>query len=110
MIIRPLTISDADCDVEYPDPEDTKYLYFIEMVKLSCILGDVLRSICSPRARVLSEKGMGLEKWSHNLEQLLLEWREALPADLKLTNDELDRVSRAQLDPALSQKINNGGL
>ncbi|KAI8884124.1 hypothetical protein K501DRAFT_272058 [Backusella circina FSU 941] len=91
---RPLTISDADCDVGYPDSEGTKYSFFLQMIKLSCILGEVLRSICSPRSRVLSEKGVDLEQVSSNLELLLQEWKYSLPADLKFTDEELSRISR----------------
>ncbi|KAI8645329.1 fungal-specific transcription factor domain-containing protein [Parasitella parasitica] len=105
---RPLTISDADCDVEYPDSLDKKYSMFIYLVKLSCILGDVLRALCSPRARLMSEKGVGLENISHSLEQMLLDWKTSLPTDLKLTEDELSRISRKEVDPGLDWKLNNG--
>ncbi|CAO3608615.1 unnamed protein product [Mucor hiemalis] len=105
---RPLTISDADCDVEYPDSEDSNYFLFTNLVKLSCILGDVLRALCSPRARLMSEKGLGLENISRNLEQMLLEWKRSLPPNLTLTDDELSRISRKQIDPALERKLNNG--
>jgi hypothetical protein len=79
------------------------------MVKLSCILGDVLRSICSPRSRILAEKGVGLEQVSSNLELLLQEWKYSLPADLKFTDEELSRISRGESDPDLTWKINSGG-
>ncbi|CEP12208.1 hypothetical protein [Parasitella parasitica] len=105
---RPLTISDADCDVEYPDVQDKKYSVFIHLVKLSCILGDVLRALCSPRARLMSEKGVGLENISRSLEQMLLEWKNSLPADLKLTEDELSRISRKEMDSELDWKLNIG--
>ncbi|KAG1117404.1 hypothetical protein G6F42_013445 [Rhizopus arrhizus] len=107
---RPLTISDADCDVEYPDLQDKKYSMFIYLVRLSCILGDVLRALCSPRARLMSEKGLGLEHISRNLEQMLLEWKISLPADLRFTEEELSRISRKELDSGLDWKLNNGGL
>ncbi|KAL7309028.1 hypothetical protein PS15m_011159 [Mucor circinelloides] len=105
---RPLTISDADCDVEYPDLQDKKYSMFIYLVRLSCILGDVLRALCSPRARLMSEKGLGLENISRNLEQMLLEWKISLPADLRFTEEELSRISRKELDSGLDWKLNNG--
>lgn len=105
---RPLTISDADCDVEYPDPEETKYSQFIHLVKLSCILGDILRALCSPRARMMSEKGRGLENISRSLEKMLIDWKSSLPENLNLTDDELSRISRKQINPALERKLNNG--
>lgn len=83
---------------------------FIYLVRLSCILGDVLRALCSPRARLMSEKGLGLENISRNLEQMLLEWKISLPADLRFTEEELSRISRKELDSGLDWKLNNGGL
>jgi hypothetical protein len=109
LLNRPLTISDADCDVEYPDTQDTKYTLFVYMVKLSCILGDVLRALCSPRARLMSEKGVGLENISKNLEKRIIEWKTSLPPDLNLTDDELARIGRDDIDIALEKKLNNGG-
>ncbi|KAI7898011.1 fungal-specific transcription factor domain-containing protein [Cokeromyces recurvatus] len=105
---RPLTISDADCDVEYPDPQNTQYILFIYLIKLAYILGDTLRKLCSPRARLMSEKGVNLENISRNLEQMLLEWKNSLPADLNLTAEELSQISRKDLDPGLERKLNNG--
>ncbi|KAI9481404.1 MAG: fungal-specific transcription factor domain-containing protein [Benjaminiella poitrasii] len=105
---RPLTISDADCDIGFPDPNDTKYALFTHLVKLAIILGDTLRALCSPRARLMSEKGVNLENISRNLEQMLLEWKSSLPADLNLTEKELSRISRKDLDPGLERKLNDG--
>lgn len=78
-------------------------------MKLSCILGDILRALCSPRARAMSEKGVGLENISRNLEQMLLEWKRSISDDLSLTDDELSRISRKEIDPVLERKLNNGG-
>ncbi|KAI8981598.1 fungal-specific transcription factor domain-containing protein [Mycotypha africana] len=106
---RPLTISDADCDVDYPDAEGRKYVSFEYLAKLSCILGDALRGLCTPRARLMSEKGVGLENISRKLEQMLLEWKKILPTDLKLTDEELSQISRmGHSDPALKRKLNSG--
>ncbi|GAA5801806.1 hypothetical protein HPULCUR_007260 [Helicostylum pulchrum] len=106
---RPLTISDADCDVEYPDAEDTTYAQFTHLVKLTCILGDILRALCSPRARIMSSKGAGLENISRNLEKMLLEWKRNLPDDLNLTDKELSLISGKQMNPELQTKLNGGG-
>ncbi|KAI7888757.1 fungal-specific transcription factor domain-containing protein [Mucor mucedo] len=105
---RPLTISDADCDVESPDAQDTKYSQFTHLVKLSCILGDILRALCSPRARMMSEKGHGLENISRSLEKMLIEWKSCLPPQLSLSDAELDKVSRKEIDPVLQEKLNDG--
>lgn len=106
---RPLTISDADCDVEYPDAEDTTYALFTHLVKLTCILGDILRALCSPRARIMSSKGSALENISRNLEKMLLEWKRNLPDDLNLTDKELSLISGKQMNPELQTKLNGGG-
>ncbi|KAI8086854.1 fungal-specific transcription factor domain-containing protein [Gilbertella persicaria] len=105
---RPLTISDADCDIDYPDTSDQQYTMFFHMVKLSCILGDVLRALCSPRARLMSEKGVGLEAISRSLEQMLLDWKNSLPPHLNLTEQELDRISRKDMDFTLRAKLSKG--
>lgn len=105
---RPLTISDADCDVDYPNPHDTKYAQFTHLVKLACILGDILRALCSPRARMMSEKGLGLENISRNLEQMLLDWKHALPNHLNLSDAELSLIARKEIDFALETKLNGG--
>jgi hypothetical protein len=57
----------------------------------------------------MSEKGLGLESVSRGLEQMLLEWKRSLPADLQLTDDELSRISRKEIDLDLEKKINSGG-
>ncbi|GAA5812897.1 hypothetical protein MFLAVUS_006357 [Mucor flavus] len=105
---RPLTISDADCDVEYPDAEDSTYAQFTHLVKLTCILGDILRALCSPRARIMSSKGAALENISRNLEKMLLEWKQNLPDDLNLTDKELSLISGKQMNPELQTKLNGG--
>jgi intergrase/recombinase len=79
------------------------------MVKLACILGDVLRALCSPRARLISERGVGLENISKSLEKRIIEWKASLPVDLNLTDDELARIARDDIDTILKKKLNNGG-
>lgn len=78
------------------------------MVKLACILGDILRALCSPRARLMSEKGVGLENFSKSLEKRIIDWKSSLPAYLSLTDDELTRISRNDIDAILEKKLNNG--
>ncbi|KAI9283399.1 caspase domain-containing protein, partial [Sporodiniella umbellata] len=50
---RPLAIADADCDIELPDTEqDGKdHSVFVNFIKLSGILGEILSRICSPKAK-----------------------------------------------------------
>ncbi|KAI8368542.1 fungal-specific transcription factor domain-containing protein [Blakeslea trispora] len=105
---RPLTISDADCDIDHPDPNDQQYTLFFYMVKLSCILGDVLRAFCSPRARLMSEKGIVLENISRSLEQMLLGWRRSLPSHLALSKTDLYMISQKDIDAEFRAKLSNG--
>ena len=109
MFIRPLTISDADCDIDHPDPNDQHYALFFYMVKLSCILGDVLRALCSPRARLMSEKGIGLENISRSLEQMLLGWKRSLPSHLALSETDLHMISLKDISAEFKAKLSNGG-
>lgn len=109
LLIRPLTISDADCDIDHPDPNDQQYTLFFYMVKLSCILGDVLRAFCSPRARLMSEKGIVLENISRSLEQMLLGWRRSLPSHLALSKTDLYMISQKDIDAEFRAKLSNGG-
>ncbi|KAI8390155.1 caspase domain-containing protein, partial [Blakeslea trispora] len=53
---RPLAIADADCDIDLPHVNggiqgNKDYSLFVDFVKLSGILGEVLRRIYSPRAK-----------------------------------------------------------
>ncbi|KAI9478233.1 MAG: caspase domain-containing protein [Benjaminiella poitrasii] len=53
---RPLAIADADCDVDLPHVKGGNhgtedYSIFIHLIKLSGILGEVLRKIYSPKAK-----------------------------------------------------------
>ncbi|KAI8092547.1 fungal-specific transcription factor domain-containing protein [Halteromyces radiatus] len=106
---RPLTVNDADCDLEYPAlGENDKYVTFVAIIKLSRILGDVLRAICSPRARTLGDQGLGLERISKRLDQALIEWKESLPESIWLSEDELESIHRRQLSTELEAKLNHG--
>lgn len=94
--------------MESPDTQDTKYSQFTHLVKLSCILGDILRALCSPRARMMSEKGHGLENISRSLEKMLLQWKSDLPQHLSLSDAELVQVAKKEIDPVLEKKLNDG--
>ncbi|ORX59479.1 hypothetical protein DM01DRAFT_1332954 [Hesseltinella vesiculosa] len=103
---RPLSVNDADCDLEYPSVgENGEYTAFVAVVKLSCILGDVLRAICSPRARSMSDQSKEIEQIAKQLTQALDHWHEALPPTLRLDRGECQRIHDQDIDEALKIKL-----
>lgn len=108
---RPIVISDADCDVELPSvEEDETAAFLICFVKLSTILGDVLRVLCSPRVRKFCDRRFGLDFVCKNLEETLRSWEERIPDNLKLTQEELESIRLNIIKPDLVQKLNRGGI
>ncbi|KAI8141914.1 fungal-specific transcription factor domain-containing protein [Fennellomyces sp. T-0311] len=105
---RPLTISDADCDVELPSTEGNRYLFLLHFIKLSAILGDVLRILCSPRARTYSDKRCGMDQICRSLNNTLEEWEQNLPDQWRLSPADMDRIERQDLDVELEVKLNSG--
>ncbi|KAL0084857.1 Zn(2)-C6 fungal-specific transcription factor [Phycomyces blakesleeanus] len=113
---RPLMISDADCDVDLPEIDSeteeplpsNKYITFFYLVKLSEILSDVLRTLCSPRARIVNHNEEIYNQARVNIERMLKEWEQTLPSNLKITEEEFDMIRRKELSPELAQKINSG--
>ncbi|KAI7878775.1 hypothetical protein K492DRAFT_238377 [Lichtheimia hyalospora FSU 10163] len=106
---RPLIISDADCDIELPavDHHGNNYEYLIQLTKLSGILGDVLRILYAPRARLVGNlQGMG--HICNNLDRALADWQNGLPADLKLSDKDIQMVVQESLSDDLSKRLNNG--
>ncbi|CAO3617654.1 unnamed protein product [Cunninghamella blakesleeana] len=105
---RPLTISDADCDLEYPKlGENDKYGRFIILIKLSSILGNVIRSICSPRARSMNDENV-IYQISRQLEQALIDWKHLLPSHLWINNDDMKNIHDGNISEELHKKLNNG--
>ncbi|KAI8072841.1 fungal-specific transcription factor domain-containing protein [Gongronella butleri] len=107
---RPLSVNDADCDLEYPAVgEHDEYAAFVAMIKLSGILGDVLRAICSPRARMLSGQGVQIDQISKQLADALAQWHHALPPTLQLDEIDMDAMrSATPWDTALTKKMKRG--
>ncbi|CAO3592478.1 unnamed protein product [Absidia cylindrospora] len=106
---RPLAVNDADCDLEYPESgDDGKYTAFVSIIKLSGVLGDVLRAICSPRARKLGGQGLGPERLAKRLKQALTDWKHGLPSSLWLDDNEMNCIHQQKVSKELESKINNG--
>jgi hypothetical protein len=103
-------VNDADCDLEYPEVGDNgKYKAFVSIIKLSGVLGDVLRAVCSPRARTLGDQGLGPDRISNQLQQALIDWKLDLPSNLWLSDIEMERIHRQDIPVELETKINSGG-
>ncbi|KAJ3373850.1 hypothetical protein GGF31_008735 [Allomyces arbusculus] len=79
---RPITIHDEDCDVQWPDPDaepdphDAQTLRdYLELAKLSAILGKILRHVNAPGherrraqwAAAVPDLHAALSEWLHNL-------------------------------------------
>ncbi|KAI8600322.1 fungal-specific transcription factor domain-containing protein [Dissophora ornata] len=101
---RPPAIEDSDCDVDYPSSleqdwvdldgntssphqssekskEEFALLYFVETIKLSQILGQILRRIYGANSR--SHGPLQVSSTVAKLDTMLTKWLLALPEDLK---------------------------
>ncbi|KAI7875311.1 hypothetical protein K492DRAFT_168263 [Lichtheimia hyalospora FSU 10163] len=109
---RPLAIADSDCDVDLPDPKGTgheDYNIFVNFIKLSGILGELLRRIYSPKAKAAGYKGVLVEQTVASLQKMLDDWLEQLPDDCKISADDLTEIHRDPGRYARSKKLEQGG-
>lgn len=109
---RPLAIADSDCDVDLPDPKGTgheDYNIFVNFIKLSGILGELLRRIYSPKAKAAGYKGVVVEQTVASLQKMLDDWLEQLPDDCKISADDLVEIRRDPARFAHSKKLEQGG-
>ncbi|CAO3700016.1 unnamed protein product, partial [Rhizopus stolonifer] len=83
---RPLAISDADCDIELPDVEEggKDYSVFVNFIKLSGILGEILSRICSPKAKARGHKSMHMYHTVQSIHAMLDDWSADLPLHLRI--------------------------
>lgn len=111
---RPLAIADSDCDVDLPlvrGPDgDEDLTMFVNFVKLSGILGEVLRRIYSPKAKLNGYKTKAMEQTVWSLQKMLEEWFHNVPAGYKITENDLSdiRYNKSLYGPD-SKKIMEGG-
>jgi hypothetical protein len=110
---RPLAIADSDCDVDLPlvkGPEANEDLtMFVNFVKLSGILGEILRRIYSPKAKLNGYKTKAMEQTVWSLHKMLEEWFANVPDGYKITEqDLLDMRLNSQLYQG-SKKVTEGG-
>ncbi|CAO0798098.1 unnamed protein product [Mucor circinelloides] len=111
---RPLAIADSDCDVDLPliyGPDGKEDLtMFVNFVKLSGILGEVLRRIYSPKAKLNGYKTKAMEQTVWSLQKMLEEWFHNVPDGYKITENDLSdiRYNKNAYAPD-SKKIMEGG-
>ncbi|RCH91972.1 hypothetical protein CU098_009074, partial [Rhizopus stolonifer] len=107
---RPLAIAESDCDVDLPlvqGPNGNEDLtMFVSFIKLSGILGEVLRRIYSPKAKANGYRTKTMEQTVWSLQKMLNEWFDHVPGDCKMTEKDLQNIHL--LSPE-SKKIIQGG-
>ncbi|CAO3628393.1 unnamed protein product [Mucor hiemalis] len=108
---RPLGIADTDCDIELPHvnggTNGTKdYSLFINFVKLSGILGEVLRRIYSPKAKAQGYKNISAYHTVQSLYRMLNEWFNQLPDHQRITSEEARTLFTNKI---LTNKIREAG-
>lgn len=104
---RPLAIADSDCDVDLPSISADKDLtMFVNFVKLSGILGEILRRIYSPRAKANGYKTKAMEQTVLSLQKMLEEWFCHVPDGYKVTANDLKELNTYSKD---SKKLTEGG-
>jgi hypothetical protein len=86
---RPLGISDADVDTEKPEPKNEKDETFLHFIKLSEIVGEVLRRLYSAKAKSMGYGRKEVENVTELLRGMLSDWRKCLPERLNITDSEL---------------------
>ena len=90
---RPLSIADADCDIDLPHIKGgvhggKDYSLFVNFVKLSGILGEVLRRVYSPRAKSQGYKTVTAYHTVQSIYRMLNDWLEQLPDHQRITPEE----------------------
>lgn len=107
---RPLAIADSDCDVDLPSVSGARgnedLTMFVNFVKLSGILGEILRRIYSPRAKVNGYKTKAMEQTVYSLQKMLEEWFNHVPDGYKVTASDLKELNAYPKD---SKKLVEGG-
>ena len=109
---RPLAISDSDCDVDLPDMKGANgedYDIFVNFVKLSSILGELLRRIYSPKAKAAGYRGAAMEQTMAHFQRMLTEWFDQLPDDCRISEEDLIAIKNNPENFAGTKKLDQGG-
>ncbi|GAA5813861.1 hypothetical protein MFLAVUS_007348 [Mucor flavus] len=108
---RPLAISDADCDIELPHVNGgvngTKdYSLFINFIKLSGILGEVLRRIYSPKAKSQGYNNTSIYHTVQSIYLMLNDWNQQLPDHQRITSEEAKLIYKNKI---ITNKVREAG-
>lgn len=110
---RPLAIVDSECDVDlkvtdvlWPGEDLSIFIYFM---KLSRILGEVLRRVYLTKTTASEYRTMAMEQTVWSLQMMLEEWYFSVPDDCKITEVDLMQLSVNPRLYAGSKKITHGG-
>ncbi|KAL0073719.1 hypothetical protein F4703DRAFT_1745667 [Phycomyces blakesleeanus] len=79
---------------------------FVNFIKLSSILGEVLRRIYSPKAKSINLVESTIISTVQTLQQMLTEWFDQLPDNCKITSEDLIRLRQS---PENTKKLTEGG-
>lgn len=108
---RPLGIADTDCDIELPHVNggsngNKDYSLFINFVKLSGILGEVLRRIYSPKAKAQGYKNISAYHTVQSIYRMLNDWFNQLPDHQRITSEEAKTIFTNKI---MTNKIRDAG-
>lgn len=108
---RPLAISDADCDIELPHVNGgvngTKdYSVFINFIKLSGILGEVLRRIYSAKAKSQGYKSISTHHTVQSIHRMLNDWLLQVPDHQRITPEEARTIFKNKI---MTNKVREAG-
>lgn len=108
---RPLAISDADCDIELPHVNggvngSEDYSVFINFIKLSGILGEVLRRIYSAKAQSQGYKHISTHHTVQSIHRMLNDWLSQVPEHQRLTSEEARSIYRNKI---MTNKVREAG-
>ncbi|KAI9315761.1 fungal-specific transcription factor domain-containing protein [Dichotomocladium elegans] len=109
---RPLAIADSDCDVDLPDmvgADNKDYSIFVNFIKLSGILGEILRRIYSPKAKAAGYRGPAAEQTVANQQKMLSDWFAQLPDDCRITEEDLAAIRQNPDQFLNTKKLEQGG-
>ncbi|CAO3698008.1 unnamed protein product [Rhizopus stolonifer] len=110
---RPLAIADSDCDVDLSSADKLSptedLTIFLSFVKLSGILGEVLRRLYSPRARANGYKTSAVEQTVGSLQKMLEDWYVNVPDDYKISESDLHNILENPSSYQDTIKITQGG-
>jgi hypothetical protein len=107
---RPLAIADTDCDIELPQVRrgggSNDYSLFINFIKLSGILGEVLRRIYSPRAKSQGYNTVQSYHTVQSIYRMLNDWLKSIPDQQRISPEEARSTYGATI---LSTKMKEAG-